>query len=228
MASFADMLKNAGRNLQRNIGTARDYFSTMTNMVNSAGTGYESRAFNDAYKRMGRLLEDSPTTFTEYYSSRRNHLTDTLRPEHYGRLIMFRYNAKMKDELPYWDRYPLVMPIERTKKGHLLGINFHYLHPRLRAALLDEIVDNNARNKFYESKRMRFNYAILQRAARNNMYRPCVKQYIMESKHVQTKFLIVPPTEYKFALFLPYDMFQKKSREYVWADSIRKIKKAAY
>lgn len=228
MASFTDMLRTAGRNIQRNIGSARDYFSVMQNMVNSAGTSYESGAFNDAHKRMGKLLENSPTTFTEYYSSRRENLSANIMPEHFGKLVMFRYNAKMKDELPYWDRYPLVMPIEKTKKGHLLGLNLHYLHPRLRAALLDEIVDNNARNKFYENKRIRFNYAIMQRAAKNSLYKPCVKQYIMESKHIQTKFLIVPPDEYKFVLFLPYDMFQKKSREYVWADSIRKIKKAAY
>ena len=219
------MLRDAGVKLRQNTSNAADYFSIMRNFLGSSG--HEQKAFADAYKRMGKLLTNNPTTFTEYYQQNRERLVSNLRPEHYGKLIMFRYNAKWKDELPYWDRYPLVMPV-RTEGKYLTGLNFHYLFPQLRAKLLDAIVDNNARNRFYDNRRIRINMNIIARAAQSRLYEPCVKKYILQSKHVQTQFLIVPPEDYKFVLFLPYEMFQKESKEYVWADSIRKIRKAAH
>ena len=39
-------------------------------------------------------------------------------------LHMFFYDPKTKLKLPYYDRFPLVMPIERYSDG-FLGINFH-------------------------------------------------------------------------------------------------------
>ena len=43
----------------------------------------------------------------------------------YGRLNMFFYDPKYKKKLPYYDTFPLVLPIERYPDG-FLGINFHY------------------------------------------------------------------------------------------------------
>ena len=42
----------------------------------------------------------------------------------YGRLNMFTYNPKHKKTLPYYDTFPLVLPIEKYPDG-FLGINFH-------------------------------------------------------------------------------------------------------
>ena len=55
---------------------------------------------------------------------------------HIGRLNMFVYDPKYKNKLPYYDTFPLVLPIERYDNG-FLGINFHYLPYALRARLLD-------------------------------------------------------------------------------------------
>ena len=49
----------------------------------------------------------------------------------FGKLNMFFYNPKLKKELPYYDTFPLVLPIERYSDG-FLGINFHYLPIPLR------------------------------------------------------------------------------------------------
>ena len=35
----------------------------------------------------------------------------------FGKLNMFMYNPKLKNELPYYDIFPLVLPIERYKDG---------------------------------------------------------------------------------------------------------------
>ena len=44
----------------------------------------------------------------------------------FGRLNMFFYSPKHKDKLPYYDRFPLVLPLERYRGG-FMGINMHYL-----------------------------------------------------------------------------------------------------
>ena len=49
----------------------------------------------------------------------------TLRPK-YGVMNLFGYDAKHKATLPYYDKFPLIFPIEPAKGG-FIGINFHYL-----------------------------------------------------------------------------------------------------
>ena len=44
----------------------------------------------------------------------------------YGRLNMFFYDPKFKKTLPYYDTFPLVLPLEPYSDG-FLGINLHYL-----------------------------------------------------------------------------------------------------
>ena len=43
-----------------------------------------------------------------------------------GRLNMFFYDPKTKARLPYYDVFPLVLPLESIKGG-CMGLNFHYL-----------------------------------------------------------------------------------------------------
>ena len=57
----------------------------------------------------------------------------------YGKLNMFFYDPKWKKKLPYYDTFPLVLPIERYPDG-FLGINLHYLPIPLRIRLLDRLV----------------------------------------------------------------------------------------
>ena len=37
----------------------------------------------------------------------------------YGNLNMFFYDPKLKNKLPYYDRFPLVLPLERYSDGFL-------------------------------------------------------------------------------------------------------------
>ena len=52
------------------------------------------------------------------------------------KMYMFKYNPKTKEKLPYYDTFPLIMPLE-IYKGGFLGINFHYLPPKIRKKLLE-------------------------------------------------------------------------------------------
>ena len=43
-----------------------------------------------------------------------------------GNLYMYFYDAKLKEQLPYYDMFPLVFPFSTTDKG-FTGLNMHYL-----------------------------------------------------------------------------------------------------
>jgi hypothetical protein len=56
-------------------------------------------------------------------------------------MYCFFYEAKNKDDpdvLPYWDRFPLIFPID-IKGDRLLSMNLHYLPPFHRAKLMDAL-----------------------------------------------------------------------------------------
>ena len=53
-------------------------------------------------------------------------------------LNFFRYNPKLASILPYYDVFPLVLPIQ-SAKGGFLGINFHYLPIPLRMKLFETL-----------------------------------------------------------------------------------------
>ena len=55
-----------------------------------------------------------------------------------GRMSMFYYDPKTKNKMPFYDTFPLVLPIEVVPRG-FMGINFHYLPYALRFQLLQEM-----------------------------------------------------------------------------------------
>ena len=71
-------------------------------------------------------------------------LTNRIRP---GEMYLFMYDPKHKDTLPYYDRFPLVIPIESYPDG-FLGLNLHYIHPKQRLILLDKLSETATNDKF--------------------------------------------------------------------------------
>ena len=67
-----------------------------------------------------------------------------------GRMYFYFYDPKTKDMLPYYDRFPLVIPIERYSDG-FLGLNLHYISPRQRFFLLDKLSVFLSNHKYDES-----------------------------------------------------------------------------
>lgn len=136
-----------------------------------------------------------------------------------GHMYMFVYDPKHKDTLPYYDRFPLIFPINRAKGG-FLGINFHYLPLQLRARLMDALYDVTTNDKFDETTKLRTSYNILNSAAKYKEFKPTVKHYLAD--HVRTRLVYINPTEWDIALFLPTERFEGATKTEVWRDS-RKI-----
>lgn len=138
-----------------------------------------------------------------------------------GNMYLFAYDPKHKETLPYYDRFPLIFPINKAKGG-FLGINMHYLPPILRAKLMDQLYTVLNNKNFDETTRLRASYNILNGAAKFKEFKPTIKHYL--NAHVRTKPAYINPTEWDIALFLPTQKFVGASATQVYADSRRIIR----
>jgi hypothetical protein len=136
-----------------------------------------------------------------------------------GNMYMFYYDPKHKDTLPYYDRVPLIFPINRAQGG-FLGINFHYLPLKLRAKLMDSLYDVASDDKYDDTTKMQISYRILGASSQYREFKPTVKHYLFSQ--IRSKLLYVSPSEWDIALFLNIARFEKATQTQVWEDS-RKI-----
>ena len=131
----------------------------------------------------------------------------------YGKLNMFFYDPKHKKKLPYYDTFPLVLPIEKYPDG-FLGINMHYLPIPLRIRLLDGLVDFSNNTKFDESTRLIVDYSKLKNIS---LIKPTLHRYL--AGHTKSQFRRIDANEFTIATLLPVQRFKKESDKRVWTDS---------
>jgi len=137
-----------------------------------------------------------------------------------GQIICYFYDAKHKATLPYWDKFPMVIPIERYKDG-FLGLNLHYLPPMFRARLMDKLYDLLNNQKYDNTTKMQLSYELLKGASKFKYFKPCIKRYL--SSHIQSQMVQIDVKEWDYALFLPLARFQKANQRKVWDESINMI-----
>ena len=131
----------------------------------------------------------------------------------FGRLNMFFYDPKLKAKLPYYDTFPLVLPLEPYSDG-FLGINLHYLPMNLRLQLLDRLVDYSNNTKFDESTKLAVDYSKLKKLS---IIKPTLKRYL--AGRVKTQFRRIDADEFTVAALLPVQRFKKASAAEVYKDS---------
>ena len=131
----------------------------------------------------------------------------------FGRLNMFFYDPKLKQKLPYYDRFPLVLPLEKYGDG-FLGINFHYLPIPLRVRLLDRMVDFSNNTKFDESTKLNVSYNAIKSI---RLVKPTLKRYL--AGKVKSRFRRIDADEFTIATLLPVARFSKATAAQVHRDS---------
>jgi hypothetical protein len=137
-----------------------------------------------------------------------------------GRMYFYFYDPKHKDTLPYYDRFPLVIPIERYSDG-FLGLNLHYIHPKQRIILLDKLSDVATNNRFDDKTKLRISYEYLAAASKAFEATPCIKRYLFS--HIDSRFLEISAEEWDIAVMLPVESFVGATTSKVYADSRKKI-----
>lgn len=125
----------------------------------------------------------------------------------FNKLHFFRYDPKLKAVLPYYDTFPLVMPIQ-SAPGGFLGINFHYLPIPLRMRLLETLDKRGFRGDYRKLKNIR-------------EIKPTLKHYLR--RQFVSGFLELEEDDYAPSIFMPVAQFRKASASQVWRDSRRMI-----
>ena len=137
-----------------------------------------------------------------------------------GRMYFYFYDPKTKDSMPYYDQFPLVIPIEKYNDG-FLGLNLHYIHPKHRMILLDKLSDTLSNDDYDEKTKLKINYRYLAAASRIFEANPCIKRYLFTQ--IQSRFLEITADEWDIAAMLPVESFVGATTSKVYADSRKKF-----
>lgn len=138
-----------------------------------------------------------------------------------GQMYLFQYDPKTKDKLPYWDKFPLIIPWNKDEKG-FIGLNLHYLAPRTRLVLMAKL------DKFKVMARDNQHKLLLQWNFINSVTKypevgPCIKRYLFD--HVKSKFLKIPEEDWIISTQLPIHQFIKARDLTVWQQSRKRMYK---
>ncbi len=133
-----------------------------------------------------------------------------------GKMYFYSYDPKWKDKLPYYDTFPLVFPIEKYNDG-FLGLNFHYLAPKDRAVLMDQLKGFANNKKYDETTRLLLTYNMLKGFSKIKRAKPTVHRYL--TSKLKSRFVLVNADEWEVALFLPVERFKKVNKKKVWSQS---------
>jgi len=174
-----------------------------------------------AYEALAAKVRTKPIQGNQFMGENSARMVNRLYPKHIGRMLMYFYDPKTKDKLPYYDRFPLVIPIEFYPDG-FLGINLHYLPQAYRARLMDVLYNTIYGDKYLDEKKViQISYSILKSAAKTPLFEPCIKRYLYG--HVRSRFLVLDPLDWQIAIFLPTERFEKASTTAVQALSLMQI-----
>ncbi len=136
-----------------------------------------------------------------------------------GKMYMFLYDPKTKDDLPYYDKFPLVLPFRMQSDG-FYGLNIHYLPYYMRVKILDKLSVFASNQNMDETTRLKFSWGLLNASSKFKPVQPCVKHYL--KGHVRSMFKLIPAQDWTTAAMLPVERFVGATPLTVWADS-RKI-----
>jgi hypothetical protein len=137
-----------------------------------------------------------------------------------GRMFVYAYDAKHKDTLPYWDKFPLIFLIGKAKNG-FLGLNLHYLSPKYRAILFDALLSIVNNTSITEKRKLNLTYKLLKNTQEFSLFSPCIKHYL--TNHLVSRAVEIAYNEWEDAIFLPIADFTGASNSKVWSDSILKV-----
>lgn len=137
-----------------------------------------------------------------------------------GDIFAFHYDPKLKNELPYYDRFPLTIILNTYSDGWL-GLNLHYLPPDIRTTFLNKLVDLANVDPTDNRARIQISYELLKSSQYYGAYVPCIKRYLVG--HVRSQMMRIFPHEWQLVIHMPFEAFSKASKQQVWNESRRKI-----
>lgn len=139
-----------------------------------------------------------------------------------GKLYAYHYDAKHKDTLPYWDRYPLIIFLgfaTSTKSGTLLmhGLNLHYVPPKARQEFLESLLKQYASTPVLSnSTKLKIDWSKVKGFKGADQM---IKAYL--PSHIKGQLIEVKPADWANVVMLPLQSFQSQGKPFsankVWS-----------
>ena len=192
--------------------------SKLTLIANQKSTAQIQAMSKESYKWLLAKIQDlrNPSAIPKTIAGEKFRQTRRLFK---GGLYHFYYDPK--GDLPYYDRFPLIILLEKYNDG-FLGLSLHYLPIKYRVAFLDKLMDYATLDDENNPSRLRITYDILTATKRFKEFRPCIKRYLFN--HVKSQVLAILPHEWEVAVFLPTQMFKGAKPQQVWQESVEEIR----
>lgn len=149
-------------------------------------------------------------------SSQTNVVTRTIP----GEMYFFIYDPKMKESLPFYDTFPLVIPFRVVEDG-FYGFNLHYMPYMMRFKMLKQLHSYATNEKMDKTTRLRINWKLVSAAAKFKPLQLCVKHYLFD--HLQSRMTKVDYPDWVVASQLPVERFKKANKTTVWSHTQGKL-----
>ncbi|AGN30381.1 DNA end protector protein [Vibrio phage nt-1] len=122
-----------------------------------------------------------------------------------GNMYVFAYDAKTKDKLPYWDKFPCILCLGQ-QKGYMLGLNLHYIPPKEREKFLTTLLRYANTKTVSNSTRLVIDWG---RVKNIKFSKHMVKLYIM--KRIKGSLEEVKPHDWYNVIHMPLQQFVAKN-----------------
>lgn len=122
-----------------------------------------------------------------------------------GNMYVFAYDAKTKDKLAYWDKFPCVLCLG-LHKGYMLGLNLHYIPPKEREKFLERILRYANTKTVTNSTKLIVDWG---RVRNIKFSKHMVKLYIL--KRVKGSLEEVKPHDWYNVIHMPLQQFVAKN-----------------
>lgn len=182
---------------------------------------YYKNKYNQMANNSNAMMRDLMRASMSWYYNKVRIATDGYNIQNYdaystifdmsdGGVFQYVYHAKHEKTLPYWDAFPMIIPIKFYANGWL-GLNLHYMPPAIRAAVFDDIVAKGG-----QKDRLQLSYEWVMAYSKHKIIQHGVKRYL--SSHVVSPIIQINESEWDKAIMLPSQTFMKKTDKEVWSD----------
>lgn len=138
-----------------------------------------------------------------------------------GKIYAYVYDAKHKDTLEYWDKFPLIIYLGEgvSKAGNKLmyGLNLHYIPPKVRQTFLEELLKLYSSTDLFTNKtKLKIDWSKVKGIRGTDLM---IKAYL--PSHVKTTFVEIKPKDWINIIYMPLHQFMSKGKRFaatkVWS-----------
>lgn len=131
-----------------------------------------------------------------------------------GKLYAYVYDAKFKDTLPYWDKYPLIIFLgyRTTANGGVLmsGLNLHYVPPKVRQSFLEDLLKQHASTARITNKTtLKIDWSKVKGMQGADKM---IKSYI--PSHVRGTIVEIKPADWANVVMMPLQQFVSQGKRF--------------